>query len=266
MIDTHNDEQKPLKWAVVIPAYNEALTIESLIETTLLLQPTQLIVVNDCSNDNTAQLLSHFPITLLHNNKNLGKAASLWKGFTQALKMNMDVVISLDGDGQHDPNDIPRLLQKQSEHPNKIIIASRKRNPDSQPFARFFANKFANFWVSWAAGYRISDSQSGFRSYPTLLLKNISNLQQKAQRYEQSFVFESEVLIVAAWQGIYSLPVEIEAIYPEQRRASHFKPFKDIINITRMVAKKLLKKNMNLNGLYHIIFNTSLPHNRMKMK
>jgi len=266
MSDATNPKQAPLKWLVLIPAYNEALTIKPLIESILALQPTQLIVVNDCSNDNTAQLLSHFPITVLHNRKNLGKAASLWKGFNQAFAMNMDVVISLDGDGQHDPYDIPRLLQKYSEHPNDIIIAARKRNPDSQPFARFFANKFANFWVSWAAGYRISDSQSGFRAYPTLLLKSLSDLQQKAQIHEQGFVFESEVLIEAAWQGVYSCPIEIEAIYPEQRRASHFKPLEDIMNITRMVTKRLLKKNMNLKGLYSIIFNKKFPYKDMGIR
>ncbi len=264
MSDLSNPRQAPLKWLVLIPAYNEALTIKPLIESILALEPTQLIVVNDCSTDNTAQLLSHFPITVLHNHKNLGKAASLWKGFSQALAMNMDVVISLDGDGQHDPYDIPRLLQKYIEqacieHTNNIVIAARKRNSDTQPFARFFANKFANFWVSWAAGYRISDSQSGFRAYPTFLLKNLSDLQQKAQMHKQGFVFESEVLIEAAWQGVYSCSIEIEAIYPDQRRESHFRPLQDIMNITQMVVKRLLKKNMNLKGLYRIIFNKQIP-------
>ncbi len=238
-----------LKWAVLIPAYNEALTISPLVREILLYKPTQFIVVDDCSIDNTAELLNEFDISLLHNDKNLGKAASLWKGFDKAIEMGMDLVITLDGDAQHDPQDIPRLLACYKKNQNKIIIAARKRNPDTQPFARFFANKFANFWVSWAAGYRISDSQSGFRIYPVSLLKELNNIKQA-----QGFVFESEVLIEAAWRNVYSTAVEIEAIYPEQRRASHFKPLQDIMNITKMVATRLGQKKMNLKGLYKVLF------------
>jgi len=239
-----------LKWAVLIPAYNEALTISPLITEILLYKPTELIVVNDCSIDQTAELLTEFEIIVLQNNSNMGKAASLWKGFDKAIELGMEIVITLDGDAQHDPRDIPRLLNCYKNNQDKIIIAARKRNPDTQPFARFFANKFANFWVSWAAGYRISDSQSGFRIYPVSLLKKLNHTKKA-----QGFVFESEVLIEAAWRNVYSTAVEIEAIYPEQRRASHFKPYEDILNITKMVAARLGQKNMNLKGLYSIIFN-----------
>jgi len=242
--------KQDIKWAVLIPAYNEALTIRSLVSEVLLCKPTELIVVNDCSTDKTAELLAGSDITLLHNNENSGKAASLWKGFDHAMAMGMDVVITLDGDAQHDPQDIPRLLDCYKKNQDKIIIAARKRNPDTQPFARFFANKFANFWVSWAAGYRISDSQSGFRIYPVSLLKKLDNIKQA-----QGFVFESEVLIEAAWQGYYSDSVEIKAIYPEERRASHFKPFQDIMKITKMVASRLFEQKMNLRGLYFVITN-----------
>jgi len=244
------EANQDLKWAVVIPAYNEALTISNLLTDVLTYHPSQLIVINDASIDNTAELINTFPIIAEHNQQNLGKAGSLWKGFEKAIEMDMDVVISMDGDGQHDPKDLPRLLKAFQNHPQNIIIGSRKRNPDTQPFARFFANKFANFWVSWAAGYRISDSQSGFRIYPIALLKQLDTLKQS-----QGFVFESEVLIEAAWQNYRSVGVEIEAIYPEERRASHFKPYDDIMNITRMVAKRLFSKKMNLMGLFAVIAN-----------
>ncbi|MFK5984971.1 MAG: glycosyltransferase family 2 protein [Pseudomonadota bacterium] len=249
-----------LHWAVVIPAFNEELTIKVLIEEIIALNPKQLIVVNDCSSDKTANILQQLPVTCINNENNLGKAASLWIGFEKAIAMGADMVITLDGDGQHDPRDIPRLLQKYEDNPQQIIIGARKRNPETQPFARYFANKFANFWVSWAAGYRISDSQSGFRVYPSLLLKELVHFKQNSLQQGQGFVFESEVLIEAAWQNIYSSPVEIEAIYPEQRRASHFKPLEDIMNITRMVAARLFKRKMYLAGLFSIIFNTKKMH------
>ena len=245
-----NKSYKDLRWAVLVPAYNESLTILLLLNNILEFKPTQLIVVNDASIDNTVEIIDMLPIVLLNNVKNTGKAGSLWKGFEKAIDLNMDVVITIDGDGQHDPGNIPELIEKYLQNNNKIIIGSRKKNPQSQPFARYFANKFANFWVSWAAGYRISDSQSGYRLYPVSLLKNIGLLKQS-----QGFVFESEVLIEAAWQNYYSEAVEIEAIYPEKRRASHFKPFKDIMNITKMVASRLFEKKMNLAGLYSVMTN-----------
>jgi len=245
-----NESANNLKWAVLIPAYNEELTIRSLLERVLQHKPTQLIVVNDGSTDKTADRLIELPITIIHNRQNLGKGASLWKGFEQAITSGMDAVITMDGDGQHDPDDIPKLLQQYVKNKKTIIMGSRRRNPDSQPLARFFANKFANFWVSWAAGYRISDSQSGFRLYPVSLLKKLGVLE-----HSQGFVFESEVLIEAAWQNYYSTAIAIEAIYPEQRRASHFKPFRDITDITRMVASRLIEKKMNLAGLYTLLVN-----------
>jgi glycosyltransferase involved in cell wall biosynthesis len=243
-----------LKWAVVIPAYNEALTIKALIAEVLLQKPNRLIVVNDCSSDDTLAILKTLPLTLISNATNIGKALTLWKGFDKAIEMGVDIIITLDGDGQHDPNDIPQLLDKYISEPEMITIGSRQRNPKTQPFARYFANKFANFWVSWAAGYRISDSQSGYRVYPVSLLKNLDKLKQSLSKEGQGFVFESEVLIEAAWQNVYSSSVEIKAIYPQQRRDSHFKPLEDISHITKMVAGRLLEKNMNLPGLYQIIF------------
>ncbi len=244
------EHEQHLKWAVLVPAYNESLTIFPLINNILEFQPTQLIVVNDCSTDNTAELIKKLPITLINNPKNLGKAGSLWIGFEKAIDLDLDIVITIDGDGQHDPKDISKLIEKYTQKKNNIIIGSRKRNPETQPFARYFANKFANFWVSWAAGYRISDSQSGYRVYPISLLKTIEPLRQS-----QGFVFESEVLIEAAWQGYYSDSIEIKAIYPEERRASHFKPFQDIMKITKMVASRLFEQNMNPRGLYSVITN-----------
>ncbi len=100
-----------LKWVVVIPAYNEELTIGTMIKEIIPLKPTQLIVVNDCSSDNTANILDQYAITTIHNHNNSGKAASLWKGFEKAIEIGADIVITLDGDGQHAPKDIPKVFR-----------------------------------------------------------------------------------------------------------------------------------------------------------
>lgn len=243
-----------LRWAVVIPAYNESKTILALLQEILQQQPTSIIVVNDASTDTTSELVASQPVTLIDHPENKGKAASLWTGFEKAFNEQVNFIITMDGDGQHKASDLPRFIQSYHDNINKqeklIIIGSRKRNPKTQPFARYFANCFANFWISWAAGYRISDSQSGFRLYPVELLKKMQHLKQS-----QGFVFESEVLIDAVKAGYYSSRVDIEAIYPEDRRSSHFKAYEDIKKITQMVTTKLLKNKMNLFGLLKVVFN-----------
>jgi glycosyltransferase involved in cell wall biosynthesis len=229
---------------VVIPAYNEVRTIRDLVERTLR-QVRQVIVVDDGSNDGTAQALDGLPITLLRQAINQGKAHSLWMGMQEARKRCINGIVTLDGDGQHLPEDIPRLLQHFRREPNTIVIGSRLHEKANIPRYRYNANRFANFWIAWAAGYPISDSQSGFRIYPANLLDQVSVAHHRAS----GFVFESEILIEAGRRGIGSVPISIPAIYLPQARASHFRPVLDTMRIVRMVAWKLLSTGFNLQGL-----------------
>jgi len=225
------------KFAIVIPAYNEETTIRQIIQRTLRYD-SPVIVVNDGSTDNTATALLDLPITLLHNPVNQGKAISLWKGMQTALTMGVSAVITLDADGQHQPEDIPRFIEQWQVTPESIIIGSRLANSAVFPRQRYYANHIANFWISWASGYVIADSQSGFRLYPVELLKQ---LQLKLDK-SKSFVFESEVLIQAAKLGVTSVPIPIAAVYAKAARPSHFRAVVDIVRITRMVSWQLLSQ------------------------
>ena len=246
---------KQLNWMVLIPAYNEEATIRELIESVLQQQPKQLIIVNDASKDNTSAILQEMhndvSFRVIENTHNQGKAHSLWSGFEQAIEQEMDVVITMDGDGQHRAEDIPSLLENHLQHPDNLVIGARKRNLKTQPVGRFLANRFANFWISWAAGYGVQDSQSGFRLYPVKLLKKLLPLKGNSE----GFVFESEVIIEAAWQGHYTSVVSIPTIYHKNRRASHFEPWQDIKKITRMVAQRLVITRFNLKDLFAAITN-----------
>lgn len=231
--------------AVVIPAYNEAGTIRSVVESTLELS-LPVIVVDDGSIDGTSQQLTGLDITLLRNESNAGKAASLWCGMRKALELAVDGVITLDGDGQHRPEDIPRIIAASRLHPGHIIIGSRLHDRETIPATRYYANRFANFWIAWASGMPMEDSQSGFRLYPAELLHVLSIDTSR----EKSFVFESEVIIEAGWRGVGVFNVNIPAIYGAELRPSHFQSVKDILRITKMVAHRLASKGMYLPGLY----------------
>jgi glycosyltransferase involved in cell wall biosynthesis len=224
---------------VVIPAYNEAATIRDVAFRTLW-QSQQVIVVDDGSTDGTTEALLGLPVTVLRTSTNCGKAASLWRGFQQALAAGASGVVTLDGDGQHMPEDIPRLVAEAASHPNQLIIGARRRDQRRTAFWRYVANRVADFWVSWAAGYAFADSQSGFRVYPASLLRRVKINHGKAR----SFVFESEILIEAARLGYWHLQVAIEARRRPGARPSYFRPVLDIARITCMVGWKLISRGM----------------------
>lgn len=231
-----------MRLAIVIPAYNEAATIRELVEQAARYAP--VFVVDDGSTDATARALQGAPATLMRNERNLGKAASLWRGATAALAGGAEAVVTLDGDGQHDPAAIPRLVEQARAEPGRIVIAARLRNRDSTPALRLFANRAANFWISWAAGHRIRDSQSGFRLYPAALLRQVDLPLDAAH----GFVFESEILIEGARLGFPTTFIEIEAVYRPGARKSHFR-HRDTGLIVKMVARRLVRRGFYPLGL-----------------
>lgn len=231
--------------AVVIPAYNEAATIREVTRSARA-HASLVIVVDDGSQDGTTEAVSGLDVVVLRNETNRGKGASLKRGMGYALEQGATAVITMDGDGQHRPEDSARLLTMAQDHPDHIIVGARLINRAAVPRRRYYANQVANFFISWAAGYSIEDSQSGFRLYPPKLL-----LEPRIARIRaHGFAFESEILIEAARLGYRSKPVPIEAVYRKESRASHFRPVLDIVRITRMVAWKLTSRGLYLTGFY----------------
>jgi glycosyltransferase involved in cell wall biosynthesis len=233
------------EYVLVIPAYNESATIREVVQGALRYLDT-VIVVDDGSSDGTAEKLSDLPVTVLHHAENSGKAASLWDGMQAALKLGAKGIVTLDGDGQHDPVDLPLLLRAAEIHPDRLVIGSRLWNRDVIPKARYRANRFANFWIAWASGQSVEDSQSGFRVYPAPLIR----LCRFELSRDQSFVFESEIIIEAARHGFLCAFLPVQTTYPKNARPSHFRPVKDIASITRMVAWRLVIRGLFLPGLW----------------
>jgi len=230
---------------VVIPAYNEATTVRD-VAMRARRQCRHVVVVDDGSTDGTAEALADVDVILLRNEQNCGKAGSLVRGFDHALAHGADGVITLDADGQHLPEEIPVFLEQAKDCPNTLLVGARGRDQRRALFWRYVANRIADFWIGWAAGQPIEDSQSGFRLYPTQLLQMVTI----SHGPERSFVYESEILIEAARNGyeIRSAPVSVT------RRPgpspSHFRPVLDIARIVRMVAWKLLSRGMYPQGLW----------------
>jgi glycosyltransferase involved in cell wall biosynthesis len=245
-----------MQTAVVIPVYNESATIRA-VASAALQQTEHVIIVDDGSDDDSQSQLEGLKVHLLRHEKNHGKATALQSGFDHASKLNAEAVITLDGDSQHNPAEIPQLIKAAQANPNCIIIAARLKQRQNAPKLRLFANRFADFWVSWAAGYPVTDSQSGFRLYPIEVLRDVRLNTSK----EKGFVFESEIVIEAASHNFYSVSVPVESIYHVGRRQSHYKPWTDTWRIVRMIAWRLIKRGFYLEGLFRSLGILADPRN-----
>jgi glycosyltransferase involved in cell wall biosynthesis len=232
-----------LYW-VVIPSYNEAATVCE-VAARARRQCPNVIVVDDGSVDGTAQALAGLDVTVLRNDENRGKAGSLTRGFDHALAHGAAGVITLDADGQHAPEEIPSFLEQTVQYPAAFIIGARRRDQRQASFWRYAANRIADFWIGWAAGRPIEDSQSGFRLYPARLLRAVTIPHGR----RESFVYESEILIEAARQGFDLRHVIVSATPRSGPSPSHFRPLADIAGIVRMVAWKLIWRGMYPSGL-----------------
>jgi glycosyltransferase involved in cell wall biosynthesis len=217
-------------------------------------QCPNVIVVDDGSTDGTAQELAGLDVTVLRNEKNCGKAGSLSRGFDHALAQGAVGVMTLDADGQHAPEEIPFFVKQSLHNPNAFLVGARRRDQRRASFWRYAANRIADFWISWAAGVPIEDSQSGFRLYPSRLLREVTIKHSR----EQSFVYESEILIEGARRGFILQNVPVSVRPRSGPRPSHFHPIVDITRITRMVAWRLVSRGMYPRGLYRLFGGTKL--------
>ena len=236
--------------AVVIPALNESLRIREVVQGALAQCPN-VIVIDDGSDDGTADRIADLPVTLIRHAQRMGKGASLRDGFREALRQGRDGVLTMDGDGQHSAADLPRLIDAANRHPGCIVIGARLRKRSQQPAYRRLANEFGDWGVAWGTGYQIADSQSGQRFYPAevVALGDVPG---------EDFVFEAQILISAAQQlGTRCVSLPIESRYKsvhsaEQFRASHFKPVRDFLRITSHIIVQCVRRG-GLPAMYHVV-------------
>lgn len=236
--------------AVLIPALNESLRIREVVLGALAHCPN-VIVVDDGSNDGTHECIADLPVTLLRHAQRMGKGASLRDGFQEARRRGYAGVLTMDGDGQHAADDIPRLLDAAHRHPGCIVIGARLRKRAQQPTYRRLANDFGDWGIAWALGYQVADSQSGQRFYPAevIALDDVPG---------EDFVFEAQIVISAArvlGTRCVSVPIESRyrsALCQEDFRASHFRPVTDFVRITTHIVGQAMRGG-SLTAVYRSI-------------
>lgn len=227
--------------AIIIPIYNHAGRVADVIQRSLGLG-LPVIVVDDGSSDATAEVLGRLGgIIVLQHEENQGKGAALLTGFATGWEIGCDWALSIDADGQHNPEDAVRLLEAAKGGERMIVVGRRDgMESDTVPWTSRFGRGFSNFWVWASGGPRIGDSQSGFRLYP---LPETMELGTRARRYQ----FEVEVLVRARQQGIRIVEVPVGVVYqPGGERVSHYRPWLDFwrnsITFNRLIWARVLRQ------------------------
>ncbi len=167
--------------AAIVPAYNEEKAIAAVVNDINLVAKqnnlsVDVVVVNDCSKDNTAEICSKLNCVALNLPINLGIGGAVQTGFKYAFENGYDFAIQIDGDGQHPANEIPKLVKKAIENNIDIVIGSRfidKQGFQSSAIRRFGINYFKSL-NRFLVGAVVNDSTSGFRLINKKVLEKVS--------------------------------------------------------------------------------------------
>ena len=214
---------------ILIPVYNEFKEIGRLVES-LKRKGLPVVVIDDGSTDDSGGIAKQKGAVVIGHDQNQGKGRSLQDGFQYVLKNNYDGVITIDGDGQHDINDIDQFISKAQEHPSSVITGTRMDDPQGMPFVRFVTNKMMSWMISSLCKQKIPDTQCGFRLISREVLKEL-------KLTASDFEIETEVLIKASKKGfkIYSVP--IKTIY--RNEASKINPLLDTFRFFIYIMKEI---------------------------
>ncbi len=212
---------------VVIPAYNESAHLADVVAAAGR-HGYPVLVVDDCSHDDTGPRAEAAGAIVWRHNTNGGKGKAIMTGFDFAARHGHDAVLTLDGDGQHDPREIPLLLAAGADPTVDIVIGTRMRNTRPMPLANLASNRLLSLWVSLAAHTKITDSQSGYR-----LVKR--RVWRAFTVRSHSYDFESEFLIRAGRLGFRIVEVPIATIYGDE--VSWIDPWVETFRLLRLFGR-----------------------------
>jgi len=223
-----------MKFALLIPAHNVETRIGEVLKGAGKWM-ADILVVDDGSTDKTADIARRQGARVLSEGVNRGKGHALKWGFDFLLKEGPEAILTMDGDGQHDPACLPLFLEAYRRGAGEVIIGSRMGSREKIPRLRYYPNLVGTYCLSWATGQYVPDSQSGFRLYQARGLKGLSLT-------ANGFALETELLIKLAKQGARIASLPIPAIYSQNGQASHYRPVADTYQISIMVLRSIFWK------------------------
>jgi len=237
---------RPLKICVLIPAYNAAATLEQLIQA-LIPCATQILVVDDGSIDETVKIAQTFcdqGIVVIAHKQNRGKGAALQTGYAWVLKHDFDLLVTMDSDLQHLPDDLPGMVAVLQRDGFDFMIGSRFKQKWKIPFFRRTGNRFSSWIASNFCRQKIQDSQCGFRLFR--LPACIPVL--RAVAYNR-FAVETEVILKISLAGLRTGFAPIRVVYPQSKtHQSYYRACGDTLIIFWLYTKEFYRRNFTRNG------------------
>ncbi len=210
----------------IIPAFGEERFIGTVVRG-VLEHLDHVIVVDDYSSDQTAQVARKAGAEVIRHRENLGKGAAIKTGLCKAAE-SFGFFLFLDGDGQHDPAEIPKFLAKATATQAHLIVGNRMRNVATMPVIRRWTNKFMSWQISKLCRRELLDSQCGYRMARYELLPLL-------REASDGFAFETESLLLTARNGFRIEFVPVRTIYRNER--SKIKPMRDTFRYIRILTK-----------------------------
>ena len=213
---------------VIIPAFQAAAAVGNVLSKVLAYVPGRRVyVIYDGSTDGTADRANGFGVMLVRHDRNLGKGAALRTGFKRALEDPVEAVITLDGDGQHDPDLIPVLIQAWRIQGVDLMLGTRNFK-GAMSWDRVLSNTLSSLIVSCVSGRRIPDSQCGYRLVSRKIMESIP---LTGRLYEM----ETEIILKAVKAGyqIGSFPVTVKA----SEASSHIRRLRDIVRYLGVIGR-----------------------------
>ncbi len=217
------------KHLILIPAYNAARHLPELVERVWkAVRDAHVLIINDGSTDNTAEILKKINATYLTNSTNRGKGYTLQKGFEYATKRGYDYVVTIDADLQHLPEEIPRFIE--SENKADIYVGTRNLKSHDMPLPRRLSNYLTSLIISLFSGRRIRDTQSGYRM---LSVESLKSLNVNSTQYD----FESEQLFQAGALNTRIAEIPISTVY--ENSLSNINPLIDTLRFIKLIWRRI---------------------------
>jgi glycosyltransferase involved in cell wall biosynthesis len=211
----------------IIPAYSEEEFIAQVVQE-VLVHVQAVLVIDDGSVDGTASQAESAGAKVIQHPTNLGKGAALKTGLSRAAAGSAGFFLFLDGDGQHDPSDIPGFFEAINDSCCDLVIGNRMNNPEAMPLVRRWTNQFMSWQIGRMCKVPVLDSQCGFR----LARRELLSVLMAA---DDRFGFETESIILAARYRFRIGFVPIRTIYASQR--SKIRPLLDTLRYIQLIRK-----------------------------
>lgn len=204
---------RPLRVCIVVPAFREEKRIGDVVRRIRAHVP-DVVVVDDGSGDGTAAEAERAGAIVLRHPVNQGKGVALATGFKYARERGYEALVTMDADGQHDPEDLPGFLEAYQRTGIPVLIGNRMADVQGMPWVRRWTNRFMSWLLSRIMGQYVPDTQCGYRLYRCDILPFLSAGSER-------FAAESEVLLHLSQRGVRMDAVRIRTIYGDEKSKIH---------------------------------------------